>query len=147
MAGGSLKRSSRRAPPDASGAADAREPLLDWRGAQLSLARDERLELRQGAWLLRGFAAPDSDRLRADLSAVAAAAPFRHMQTPGGFTMSVAMTNCGALGWVSDATGYRYSELDPASGLRWPPMPAHRAESPVRDTVAFRPAPARQSPV
>ena len=86
MVGGSPKRSSRRALPDASGAADARELLLDWRGAQLSLARDERLELGRGAWLLRGFAAPDSERLRADLSAVAAAAPFRHMQTPGGFS-------------------------------------------------------------
>ena len=58
------------------------------------------------------------------------------MQTPGGFTMSVAMTNCGALGWVSDATGYRYSELDPASGLRWPPMPAAFASLAQRAAAA-----------
>jgi alkylated DNA repair protein (DNA oxidative demethylase) len=92
--------------------------------AQLAFAADERLELGPGAVVLRGFALPDDEQLRRDVLAVAAAAPFRHMQTPGGFTMSVAMTNCGALGWVSDPTGYRYSELDPNSGLRWPAMPA-----------------------
>lgn len=91
--------------------------------AQLELSPDERLELYPGAFVLRGFAAPDDARLCAELEAVAAAAPFRHMQTPGGFRMSVAMTNCGALGWVSDPSGYRYSELDPASGLAWPAMP------------------------
>jgi alkylated DNA repair protein (DNA oxidative demethylase) len=74
--------------------------------------------------LLRGFALPDDVRLRGDVLAVAAAAPFRHMQTPGGFTMSVAMTNCGALGWVSDGAGYRYSDVDPGSGLPWPAIPA-----------------------
>jgi alkylated DNA repair protein (DNA oxidative demethylase) len=50
-------------------------------------------------------------------------APFRHMVTPGGFRMPVAMTNCGALGWVSDPTGYRYDRVDPESGRPWPPMP------------------------
>ncbi|HVJ29262.1 MAG TPA: DNA oxidative demethylase AlkB [Gammaproteobacteria bacterium] len=109
MAGGSQRRSSRRARPNAIGAADAREP---------------RLELGPGAFVLRGFALPDDERLRSGVLAVAAAAPFRHMQTPGGFTMSVAMTNCGNRGWVSDPTGYRYSELDPNSGLHWPAMPA-----------------------
>ena len=38
--------------------------------------------------------------------------------------MSVAMTNCGALGWVTDRTGYRYDGIDPESGKRWPAMPA-----------------------
>jgi DNA oxidative demethylase len=121
MAGGFPKRSSRRAPRDASSAS---KPRLDVSPTQLALAPDERLELCPGAHLLRGFAAPDGERLHAAVLAVSAAAPFRHMQTPGGFTMSVAMTNCGALGWVSDPTGYRYSELDPDSGLRWPAMPA-----------------------
>ncbi len=76
-----------------------------------------------GAALLRGFAAPRTAALEQALREVAAAAPFRHMVTPGGFRMSVAMTNCGALGWVSDATGYRYAAVDPASGGRWPAMP------------------------
>lgn len=124
MAGGFQRRSSRRAPPNAIGAADAREPPLDPSPAQLSLAPDERLELFPGAFLLRGFALPDDERLLADVLAVSTVAPFRHMQTPGGFTMSVAMTNCGDRGWVSDPTGYRYSALDPNSGLRWPAMPA-----------------------
>jgi alkylated DNA repair protein (DNA oxidative demethylase) len=92
--------------------------------AQLPLVPDERLEVSAGAFVLRGFALRDDEHLRRDVLAVAAAAPFRHMQTPGGFTMSVAMTNFGALGWVSDPTGYRYSEHDPKSGLRWPAIPA-----------------------
>lgn len=121
MAGGFPKRSSRSARPDAL---SAREPRRGSSGAQLALAPDEQLELYPGAFLLRGFALPDEQRLRAGVLAISAAAPFRHMQTPGGFRMSVAMTNCGALGWVSDPTGYRYSELDPDSGLRWPAMPA-----------------------
>ena len=72
------------------------------------------------AALLRGFAPDDT---LAAVEAIAAAAPFRHMITPGGFRMSVAMTNCGALGWVSDRSGYRYSPVDPETGLPWPPMP------------------------
>src|SRR5688572_5140113 len=98
MAGGSPKRSSRRALPDALGAADAREPRLDWSPAQLELTPEERLELCPGAFVLRGFALPDDERLRSGVLAVSAAAPFRHMQTPGGFRMSVAMTNCGNRG-------------------------------------------------
>jgi alkylated DNA repair protein (DNA oxidative demethylase) len=46
------------------------------------------------------------------------------MVTPGGFVMSVAMTNCGAAGWVTDRSGYRYDALDPESGKPWPSMPA-----------------------
>lgn len=53
-----------------------------------------------------------------------ARAPLRHLVTPGGYTMSVAMTNCGRLGWVSDRRGYRYEPLDPLSGLPWPEVPA-----------------------
>jgi DNA oxidative demethylase len=76
-----------------------------------------------GAVLLREFARTVDAELITALDAIAAKAPFRHMETPGGFRMSVAMTNCGALGWVTDRTGYRYEALDPVSGLPWPAMP------------------------
>jgi DNA oxidative demethylase len=80
-------------------------------------------ELRPGAVLLRGFALRDDGAYLDALHAVTAQAPFRHMVTAGGLRMSVAMTNCGALGWVSDRTGYRYDAIDPQSGKKWPPMP------------------------
>jgi alkylated DNA repair protein (DNA oxidative demethylase) len=80
--------------------------------------------LAPGAALLRGCALSDESRLLANIEEVVAAAPFRHMITPGGFRMSVAMTNCGGLGWVSDATGYRYTAIDPDSGRAWPALPA-----------------------
>ncbi len=80
--------------------------------------------LADGAVLLHGFAAAETAGLLAALSAIEAAAPFRHMVTPGGFRMSVAMTNCGPAGWVSDRNGYRYDPVDPDTGLPWPSMPA-----------------------
>jgi alkylated DNA repair protein (DNA oxidative demethylase) len=73
--------------------------------------------------LLRGFASARETALLAALQRVVAAAPFRHMVTPGGYRMSVAMTNCGALGWVSDRAGYRYDRNDPENGRPWPRMP------------------------
>jgi len=79
--------------------------------------------LAPGAVLLRGFATEESAALAADLRRVLARAPFRHMVTPGGLSMSVAMTNCGSYGWVSERTGYRYDAIDPESGKPWPPMP------------------------
>jgi alkylated DNA repair protein (DNA oxidative demethylase) len=79
--------------------------------------------LGPGATLLRGFAAAAAPALVAALEGVVAAAPFRRMTTPGGYSMSVAMTNCGAAGWVTDRRGYRYAPTDPASGRDWPPMP------------------------
>ena len=81
-------------------------------------------ELAPGAMVLRGQALPTADAILNALHKVTAAAPFRHMVTPGGFTMSVAMTNCGAAGWVTDRTGYRYDPCDPDSGRPWPGMPA-----------------------
>ena len=81
-------------------------------------------DLAPGARLLRGFASAATEQLQAAVAAIAAAAPFRHMETPGGFRMSVAMTNCGRYGWVSNATGYRYVEQDPVTGAPWPPIPA-----------------------
>ncbi|HEV2448082.1 MAG TPA: DNA oxidative demethylase AlkB [Candidatus Sulfopaludibacter sp.] len=80
--------------------------------------------LEEGALLLRGFAAPGAAALVEEIARIAEAAPFRHLETPGGYTMSVAMTNCGRVGWVSDRTGYRYDPIDPASGAPWPAMPA-----------------------
>jgi len=80
--------------------------------------------LAEGAVVLRAFAGASAEEILADVARVAAAAPFRHLVTPGGFRMSVAMTNCGVLGWVSDASGYRYSPVDPESGRPWPAMPA-----------------------
>jgi len=82
------------------------------------------LALAPGALLLRGFALAEASSLLTDVTEVAARAPFRHLITPGGFRMSVAMTNCGAVGWVSDRSGYRYDRVDPDTGRSWPPMPA-----------------------
>jgi len=73
-----------------------------------------------GAVLLRGKALPFETDVLAALHAITARAPFRHMTTPGGYVMSVAMTNCGAAGWITDRSGYRYDQLDPQSGLPWP---------------------------
>ena len=87
-------------------------------------AMPAREELAPGATLLRGYAVARATGLLAAVDAVAAAAPFRHMATPGGLAMSVAMTNCGPAGWVTDRRGYRYEERDPASGRSWPAMPA-----------------------
>ncbi len=73
--------------------------------------------------LLRGYATAAASNLIQDVGHVAEAAPFRHLMTPGGYTMSVAMTNCGRVGWVSDRTGYRYQPLDPLTGAPWPALP------------------------
>jgi alkylated DNA repair protein (DNA oxidative demethylase) len=83
-----------------------------------------RRELAPGAVWLGGFAHEHQHELRAAVEEVAAAAPFRRMATPGGRRMSVAMTNCGSRGWVTDARGYRYQPDDPDNGHPWPPMPA-----------------------
>jgi alkylated DNA repair protein (DNA oxidative demethylase) len=80
------------------------------------------MKLGPGAVVLRGFAAQET-ALLSELEELAARAPFRHMVTPGGYRMSVAMTNCGELGWVTDRSGYRYELRDPESGRPWPRMP------------------------
>jgi alkylated DNA repair protein (DNA oxidative demethylase) len=84
----------------------------------------EKVALGADAVVLRRFARDIEAELLAALRAVTALSPFRNMVTPGGYTMSVAMTNCGAAGWVTDLSGYRYASQDPASGNPWPPMPA-----------------------
>ena len=84
------------------------------------------------ATLLRGFARSVETDLLAALDQVVAVAPFRHMVTPGGWRMSVAMTNCGIAGWVTDRSGYRYDRRDPQSGRHWPDMPAVFTDLAVR---------------
>ena len=86
--------------------------------------RPSREAMAEGAVLLRGFARPVEAELIADIGAIVAQAPFRHMVTPGGHQMSVAMTNCGSAGWVTDRSGYRYDGVDPESRAPWPAMPA-----------------------
>ncbi len=73
--------------------------------------------------MLRSFALSEVPQLLEEVARVAGAAPFRHLITPGGHTMSVAMTNCGRVGWVSDRAGYRYDPLDPDTQKPWPAMP------------------------
>jgi alkylated DNA repair protein (DNA oxidative demethylase) len=80
--------------------------------------------LAPGAMLLRGFVNDREDAVMPALEHVFTAAPLRHMVTPGGFRMSVAMTNCGRAGWLTDRSGYRYGTIDPETGREWPPMPA-----------------------
>ncbi len=87
---------------------------------------------------------PFAPLLLAVLGEIAAVAPFRNMLTPGGQRMSVAMTNCGAVGWVTDRKGYRYERLDPETGRPWPPLPDGLIELAQRAAVeagfpAFRP--------
>ena len=92
--------------------------------ASLPDVQPSREEIAEGAVLLRGFATPFEDELIAALRDIAEQAPFRHMSTPGGHQMSVAMTNCGDAGWVTDRAGYRYDGADPQSGKPWPAMPS-----------------------
>jgi alkylated DNA repair protein (DNA oxidative demethylase) len=86
--------------------------------------RPSREVMAEGAVLLRGFARPFETELIADIGTIVAQAPFRHMVTPGGHQMSVAMTNCGNVGWVTDRSGYRYDTSDPEAAKPWPAMPA-----------------------
>jgi DNA oxidative demethylase len=85
---------------------------------------DRRCEpLGPGAVVLRAFARSKAVALVEALGQVTERSPFRVMTTPGGYRMSVAMTNCGAVGWVTERSGYRYTALDPECSVHWPPMP------------------------
>jgi alkylated DNA repair protein (DNA oxidative demethylase) len=99
-------------------------------------ARAPREEMAEGAVLLRSFIADSEAELIAALRAIVAAAPFRRMFTPGGHQMSVAMTNCGTAGWVTDRSGYRYDPVDPETGQPWPVMPPLFRE--LADRAAMR---------
>lgn len=100
--------------------------------APLGASQRSRVSLAKDAVLLRGFAGSEAPALLAALKGVVAAAPFRHMLTPGGHRMSVAMSNCGQLGWVTDRRGYRYDACDPESGRAWPEMPSQFADLAAR---------------
>ncbi|MCJ9703959.1 DNA oxidative demethylase AlkB [Bradyrhizobium sp. SHOUNA76] len=86
-------------------------------------AQPSREVIADGAVLLRGFVRPIENELIDAVRAVVAQSPFRRMTTPGGHLMSVAMTNCGERGWITDHTGYRYDPIDPRTGAPWPAMP------------------------
>jgi alkylated DNA repair protein (DNA oxidative demethylase) len=90
------------------------------------------VQLAPGAMLLSGFARTIETALIGAVTAITVRAPFRHLITPGGHLMSVAMTNCGRVGWVSDRTGYRYDPIDPGSEKPWPPMPETFADLALR---------------
>jgi len=89
-----------------------------------------------GAFLLHGYAADQAKPLLRAIERIAAASPFRNMVTPGGFTMSVAMTNCGTAGWITDRRGYRYAETDPLNDRPWPAMPKLIADLAARAAAA-----------
>src|SRR5690348_2054919 len=91
--------------------------------AQHGVSHVSHVALGARAVLLRGFARECAPELVAAIGAIAAVSPFRHMVTPGGWAMSMAMTNCGEVGWITDRTGYRYDAIDPATSLPWPAMP------------------------
>ena len=76
-----------------------------------------------GAMLLREFATKREKNLLTCVENITEVAPFRNMVTPGGFTMSAAMSNCGSAGWVTDRKGYRYTAIDPLTGNPWPALP------------------------
>ncbi|MCK1690645.1 DNA oxidative demethylase AlkB [Bradyrhizobium sp. 145] len=86
-------------------------------------AQPSREKIADGAVLLRGFVKPIESELIDGVRAIVAQSPFRRMTTPGGHLMSVAMTNCGERGWITDHTGYRYDPIDPRTGAPWPAMP------------------------
>ena len=75
------------------------------------------------AVVLRQYLVNRSDELAEAIKTIEAKAPFRHMKTAGGFTMSAAITGCGDYGWISDRQGYRYSKVDPVTAQPWPEMP------------------------
>lgn len=87
------------------------------------VSRTHPQRLGPNTWMLRGFALPYVGEVMPAIATIDAMSPFRHMVTPGGFTMSVALTNCGALGWTTDRRGYRYTSVDPDTGEPWPLMP------------------------
>ena len=102
-------------------------------------ARASAETLGAGAMLLRGFALQEAKAIVKAVERVAVEAPFRHMITPGGYRMSVGMTNCGRAGWITDQRGYRYDPLDPMTQRPWPAMPpiVHRLATRAAEAVGF----------
>jgi alkylated DNA repair protein (DNA oxidative demethylase) len=98
------------------------QPMIDDLFAEQS--RSGRDAIGTQAFVLRGFALPSVSELLPEIDRVQQHSPFRNMVTPGGFIMSVALTNCGRLGWTTDRNGYRYTEIDPDTQRPWPALPA-----------------------
>lgn len=99
------------------------EPLTADLFDSVAEAQPSREEIADGAVLLRGFVKPIESELIEAVRAIVVQSPFRRMTTPGGHLMSVAMTNCGERGWITDHTGYRYDPIDPRTAAPWPAMP------------------------
>ena len=119
------------------------EPLSTDLFESISDVRPSQEEIADGAVLLRALARPVENALIAALRDIVEQAPFRHMMTRGGHRMSVAMTNCGSAGWVTDRTGYRYDANDPESGKPWPAMPPSFREL-AKQAAAQASAPSRR---
>ena len=82
-----------------------------------------KLQITKHTYLLKSYALANEKTLLMDMLQIVNQAPLRQMVTKMGFVMSAAMTNCGALGWVSDRQGYRYDMQDPTTNRLWPLMP------------------------
>lgn len=97
-------------------------------------------QLSSGALLMHGRLVDHAAAVLDCLPVILTHSPFRHLYTPGGKRMSVAMTNCGQMGWVSDSQGYRYQAYDPLSNKPWPPMPAlfHRLAIRAASEAGYR---------
>jgi alkylated DNA repair protein (DNA oxidative demethylase) len=121
---------------DTGGSISTMPPELLRRSLDLFAQEPRDIVLDDGAVLLGGFSRPIDGALLEALECVVAAAPLRHMVTPGGWPMSVAMTNCGTVGWASDRSGYRYDPTDPESGRHWPEMPPVFADLATRAAQA-----------
>lgn len=115
---------------------DQHSQLALFDGAVSAPSDGANLALEAGAVVLRGFAVAQAPALIAAIEAVAEVSPWRHMTTAGGWRMSVAMTNCGDAGWVSDQTGYRYDAIDPQTSGPWPALPAAFVELAARAAEA-----------
>ncbi len=82
------------------------------------------IQISPDAVLFKAALKPVASSLLEEIRTISGANPFRQRKTPGGQLMSAAMTNCGAWGWVTDADGYRYSDIEPETGRTWLPIPA-----------------------
>jgi len=80
--------------------------------------------LGPGTTFFHGMIVSEAPAILEQIRQISEIAPLRHLITPGGKKMSVAMSNCGTLGWVSDHAGYRYQASDPLTQKSWPAMPA-----------------------
>jgi len=92
-------------------------------------AAADSVEVAPGVVLFRGAVESAAEALLSEIEQIVAVSPLRRVMTPMGKPMSVEMTNCGSVGWVSDRTGYRYESIDPVTNQPWPTMPALFADT------------------